>query len=188
MIRAGFVSLVQAIKMMTNPPEGMNSEEARYQAVKIMTAGLIGAASLGLSAGIEKLLQAIPGLQPLMMLPIPSFGGEPRTVSDIIAVTLSALLGGLLTTVTLYFMDKFRQDGRKTKLQIQLVYKSGLVVDYKVAQTWFALKDAYAFLEKDATETAQKIIRAKNEIEESIAQVTSSGDDFTAALSRLKRA
>ena len=35
MIRAGFVSLVQAIKVIINPPEGMSSEEARYQAVKL---------------------------------------------------------------------------------------------------------------------------------------------------------
>ncbi|MDR1971271.1 MAG: hypothetical protein LBQ46_05065 [Treponema sp.] len=36
MIRAGFVSLVQAIKIMANPPVGMDREEANYQALKIL--------------------------------------------------------------------------------------------------------------------------------------------------------
>jgi hypothetical protein len=92
--------------MLTNPPEGMDREGANYQALKILTAGLIGAASLGLSACIEKLLQPIPVLQPLMMFPIPSFGKKPRTVNGILSVTISALAGGLLTTIVLYFMDK----------------------------------------------------------------------------------
>lgn len=154
MIRAGFVSLVQATKIMLNPPEGMPKEEVGYQALKILTAGLIGAASLGLSAGIEKLLQSIPGLQPLMMFPIPFPGETPRTISDILAVTLSALVGGLLTTIVLYYMDKIRDDSKKEKLQIQLVNQSGVVVQYKIAQTWMVLDESYRTLQNVAMDYA----------------------------------
>ena len=146
MIRAGFVSLCQAIKLMVHHPEDMTQYEANYQAIKILTAGLIGALSLGLSASIEKFLQAIPGLQPIMMFPIPSFGGEPRTVSDIIAVTLSAVVGGLVTTIVLYYMDRFMLSGKKDKLQIQLVSTSGVVVQCQIAKGWCSLYDAYDFL------------------------------------------
>lgn len=146
MIRAGFVSLCQAIKLMVHHPEDMTQDEANYQAIKILTAGLIGALSLGLSASIEKFLQAIPGLQPIMMFPIPSFGGEPRTVSDIIAVTLSAVVGGLVTTIVLYYMDRFMLSGKKDKLQIQLVSTSGVVVQCQIAKGWCSLYDAYDFL------------------------------------------
>jgi hypothetical protein len=166
MIRAGFVSLVQAIKIMANPPVGMDREEANYQALKILTAGLIGAASLGLSAGIEKFLQAIPGLQPLMMFPIPSFGGEPRTVSDIIAVTLSALAGGILSTVALYFMDKCRQDEKNSRIHIQLVNQSGIVAQYNIAKTWYVIDDAYNFLGKNVVEAVNTSIQMKSEIDE----------------------
>jgi hypothetical protein len=178
MIRAGFVSLCQAVKMLVNPPAGMDREEANYQALKILTAGLIGAASLGLSAGIEKLLQAIPGLQPLMMFPIPSIGKEPRTVSDILAVTLSALAGGLLTTIVLYFMDKCRGAGKKDKLQIQLVAQSGVVVQYKIAQTWCVMGEAYQFLGEKIIEGATSLRAAHDEIEESNIEVSEAVDDF----------
>jgi 5-methylcytosine-specific restriction endonuclease McrA len=178
MIRAGFVSLCQAVKMLTNPPEGMDREEANYQALKILTAGLIGAASLGLSAGIEKLLQSIPGLQPLMMFPIPSFGKNPRTVSDILSFTISALAGGLLTTIALYFMDKCREAGKKDKLQIQLISQGGVVVQYKIAQTWCVLYDAYQFLEKKIIEDVTMLKETNNEIEESGKEAAKAVNDF----------
>ncbi|MDR2534564.1 MAG: hypothetical protein LBD29_00850 [Treponema sp.] len=178
MIRAGFVSLWQAVKMLVNPPEGMDREEAHYQALKILTAGLIGAASLGLSAALEKLLQSIPGLQPLMMFPIPAIGGETRTVSDALAVTLSALAGGLLTTIVLYFMDKCRNNGKKDKLQIQLVAQSGVVVQYKIAQTWCVLDDAYHFLGEKVIEGAIAIKMTKEVIERSSQEADKSVKDF----------
>jgi hypothetical protein len=187
MIRAGFVSLCQAVKMLVSPPAGMDREDANYQALKILTAGLIGAASLGLSAGIEKLLQSIPGLQPLMMFPIPSIGKEPRTVSDILAVTLSALAGGLLTTIVLYFMDKCRNAGKKDKLQIQLVAQSGVVVPYKIAQTWCVMGEAYYFLDEKVFEGAMMLKAAHDEIKASKAEADRNINDFHNAVEKLRQ-
>lgn len=187
MIRAGFVSLVKAVKIMANPPKGMSQEEARYQAAKIMIAGLIGVASLGLSAGIEKFLQVIPGLAPIMIFSIPSFGGELRTVSDIIAVTLSSLLGGLLATLAIYLMDRFRREGQKNKLQIQMVYQSGVVVDYKVAQSWLVLNDAYSFFANRAIETLEVASKAEADINDSIDEVRKSSDGYSVAVERMRK-
>jgi hypothetical protein len=187
MIRAGFVSLCQAVKILVNPPAGMDREEANYQVLKILTAGLIGAASLGLSAGIEKLLQAIPGLQPLMMFPIPSVGKEPRTVSDILAVTLSALAGGLLTTIALYFMDKCRNARKKDKLQIQLVAQSGIVVQYKIAQTWCVMDEAYRFFGEEVVEGAATLKAAYDEINESAERSSTSVNDYHNFVRKIKQ-
>jgi len=187
MIRAGFVSLCQAIKMLANPPAGMDREEANYQALKILTAGLIGAASLGLSAGIEKLLQAIPGLQPLMMFPIPSFGGEQRTVSDIIAVTLSALAGGLLTTIVLYFMDKCRAEAKKDKLRIQLMTQSGVVVQYKIAQTYCVLADGYNFVFNHAEQEMKRLNETYQAIQESGKAVDEAANEYEDVIKKIKQ-
>lgn len=186
MIRAGFVSLCQAVKMLAKPPEGIDSEEANYQALKILTAGLIGAASLGLSAGIEKLLQAIPGLQPLMMFPVPSIGKEPRTVSDILAITLSALAGGILTTIVLYFMDKCRAEGKKDKLRIQLMTQSGVVVQYKIAQTYCVLADAYTFIGDHAEYEMTALAETMSKIQESGKTVDRAADKYEGTLRKLR--
>lgn len=185
MIRAGFVSLVQAVKIIVNPPENMTFEEASYQAAKIMIAGLIGAASLGLAAAVEKFLQAIPGLQPIMMFPIPFL--ENQTVSDILAVTLTSVLAGVVTTIVIYSMDKFRENSRKSKLQIQLVRKSGMVVEYKNIQSWFVLKDAYIFLDKLNDETIKKIQNTKEQLEDSKKELKNSRDLLNEKMLELKQ-
>lgn len=186
MIRAGFVSLCQAIKLLANPPEDMPAEEIHYQALKILTTGIIGAASLGLSAVIEKGLQGIPGLQPLMMFQIPSIGREQRTVSDVIAVTLSSLAGGLVTTIVLYFMDKCRASAKHDKLQIQLITQSGVVVQCEVADTWCTMDDAYKFFKMKVLETAQMFKKTESELNksfETVKQATASRED---AMSKLR--
>ena len=185
MIRAGFVSLVQAVKIMVNPPENMTFEEASYQAAKIMITGLIGAASLGLAAAVEKFLQAIPGLQPIMMFPIPFL--ENQTVSDILAVTLTSVLAGVVTTIVIYSMDKFRENSRKSKLQIQLVRKSGMVVEYKNIQSWFVLKDAYMFLDKVNDEAIEKIKNTEEQLNNSKKEIKNSRDLLNEKMLELKQ-
>lgn len=185
-IRAGFVSLCQAVKIIASPPVGMDREEVNYQALKILTAGLIGAASLGLNAAIEKLLEAVPGLQPLMMFPVPFPGQEPRTVSDILATTLSALAGGLLTTVALYFMDKARNAAKKDKLQIQLVTQSGVVVQYKISQTWLVLDDSYYVLHTSIAEGVKLCIQTKQVLEVINQETIKAVDGFSIAVDKLR--
>jgi len=183
MIRAGFVSLCQAVKMLVNPPEGMDREEANYQALKILTAGLIGAASLGLSAAIETFLKAIPGLQPLMLFPIPLIN---KTVSDVVAVTLSALAGGILTTIVLYFMDKCRAEAKKDKLRIQLITQSGVVVQYKIAQTYCVLADAYNFISSRADNEMKRLTNTYSAMQEHGKTVDDAADDYENTLSKLR--
>ncbi|QPH92453.1 hypothetical protein [Campylobacter concisus] len=182
-IRAGFVSLVQAIKILANPPADMPKDEINYQALKVLTAGLIGALSLGLTEGIEKLLLSVPVLTPIMSLPLP-FGDQ--TIGDAIAVTLSAMCGGLLTTVALYFMDKAQRETKESKIQIQLMAKSGEIVHMKVAQTWVVLGEAYDEFFNDAKQSYAKFEQAKLEINQSTKQASESVENFSKTMANLR--
>lgn len=185
-IRAGFVSLVQALKVLVNPPAGMSPEEARFEAVKVMVAGVVGAASLGLNAAIENMLLAIPGLQPLMMIPIPAVGGEARTVSDALAVTLSAVFGGVVTTIAIYLLDSLRTGGLKDKLEVQLLAQSGLLVQYSSAKSWFVLRDAYTGLEVDVSDYRESVLVTKSEIDSSLRAVDIAEQGRITALEKLR--
>jgi len=182
-IRAGFVSLVQAIKILANPPADMPKDEINYQALKVLTAGLIGALSLGLTEGIEKLLLSVPVLTPIMSLPLP-FGDQ--TIGDAIAVTLSAMCGGLLTTVTLYFMDKAQRGTKESKIQIQLMAKSGEIVHMKAAQTWVVLGEAYDEFFNDAKQSYAKFEQVKLEINQSTKQASESVENFSKTMANLR--
>ena len=182
-IRAGFVSLVQAIKILANPPADMPKDEINYQALKVLTAGLIGALSLGLTEGIEKLLLSVPVLTPIMSLPLP-FGDQ--TIGDAIAVTLSAMCGGLLTTVALYFMDKAQRGTKESKIQIQLMAKSGEIVHMKAAQTWVVLGEAYDEFFNDAKQSYAKFEQVKLEIKQSTKQASESVENFSKTMANLR--
>lgn len=183
MIRAGFVSLTEAIKIMVHPPEGMPREEVNYQALKILTAGLIGAATMGLSAGIDSLLLSIPGLQPLMAFPIPLVN---RTVSDVLSVTLSALAGGILTTIALYYMDKIYMTEKKAKLSLCIAAQSGVVAKYQVLASWSALKDGYGYVYQEAARTKDTIEVQNQEMTKSGAIADAAITSVDAALADLK--
>ncbi len=187
MIRAGFLSLVQALKVLARPPEGMSGEDARFEALKILTAGIIGALTLGLSASIEKMLQAIPGLQPFMLFTIWSREGEPTTVSDILAVTLSGIAGGLLTTIAIYLLDQLRNGAIANKLEIQLINQSGLLVEYSSARSWLALHDAYEQFHSDVQQMWNNSVLAHQSISEGSERVRKSRDGLNAALEKLQQ-
>lgn len=183
MIRAGFVSLTEAIKIMVHPPEGMSREEVNYQALKILTAGLIGAASMGLSAGIEKLLLSVPGLQVLMTFPIPMIN---RTVGDVLSVTLSALAGGILTTIALYFMDKVYMAEKKNKLSLCIAAQSVVVGKCQVMASWNVLKEGYGYVYKEAVRTNDTIEAVDREVSESGVKADAALGSVGAALEDLR--
>ncbi len=187
MIRAGFVSLVQALKLLARPPAGMSRADAGFEALKILTAGVIGALSLGLSASIEKLLQAIPGLQPLMLFPVVSGDGEPTTVSDILAVTLSGIVGGLLSTIAIYLLDQLRNGALANKLDIQLISQSGLLVEYSTARSWLTLHDAYGQFESDARELWYDSQQAQSLINQGSQQISDARNKRNSAMEKLRQ-
>lgn len=178
MIRAGFVSICNALKVMTNPPYGMTREDADYEAAKIIITGIIGALSLGLSACIEKFLQSIPGLQPLMMFPIPSLGTEQRTVSDALAVTLSAIAGGVVSTVVIYFMDKIRCENEKNKLRIQIAYKSQEALELAKTSVYSKLAEAFGFIRKISEDTTYAQQAAMEEEQKSFEKLDKASKDL----------
>jgi len=187
MIRAGFVSMVQAFKLIANPPEGMSKQEARFEALKVLTAGVIGALSLGLSAMIEKALQAIPGLQPIMMFTVSSTDGELTTVSDVLAVALSGIAGGLLATIAVYLLDQLQNGAIANKLEIQLVNQSGVVVEYSAARSWISLHDAYGKLQEDAQELWSETVQASQSLKMSAHRVHESKAGLNSAMEKLRQ-
>jgi len=189
MIRAGFVSIVQAVRILANPPVGMPAEEVRYQALKVLVTGLIAAGSLGLSAAIEKCLQAIPcpPFQAIMAFPIPDLFGRSLTISDFVATLLSGIVGGLISTIVVYYMDKFRQKSKEEKIKFQLVTQSGVVVQYKIAQTWLVLDGAQKYMDNLHNEDIETLKWTAEEIAESGRKADEAISSFKDTVSRFKQ-
>lgn len=160
-ICAGFVSIVQAAKILANPPKDMPKDEVGFAALKILTTGLIGALSLGLAEGIEKLLLSVPALTPIMAFPVPIIN---ESIGTILSTTLSAIIGGLLSTIAIYYMDKWASGKKESNLQIQIMTKSGEVANLKLQENWLVLWDGYDAVLGGAERTMGSIEQLRNTI------------------------
>lgn len=163
-IRAGFTSLYQAIKIIVNPPKDMPKEDVMFEASKVFVAGLIGAVAMLSSEAIKTWLLSIPGLNAVLILPIP-FTSE--TIGDALSLCVSAAMGAILSTIAIYYMDKYASKEKESRIQIQIMAQSGVVVQYNIAQTWFCLYDAYAYFNKAVQESRQTLQEASTQITQS---------------------
>ncbi len=171
-IRAGFTSLWQAVKIITNPPKDIPKEDIYYEASKIMVTGLISATAMLGSETLNKLLTSVPILGPVMQFPIP-FTGEKndqgelvnfQTIGDALSLCITSACGAVLSTIAIFYMDKWRNDSKIGSLQIQLVAQNGVVMHYKIAQTWFVLGDAYNLFGQVMERGSQNLVILKNKV------------------------
>ncbi|EAL5543334.1 hypothetical protein DRB15_07100 [Campylobacter coli] len=171
-IRAGFTSLWQAVKIITNPPKDIPKEDIYYEASKIMVTGLISATAMLGSETLNKLLTSVPILGPVMQFPIP-FTGEKndqgelvnfQTIGDALSLCITSACGAVLSTIAIFYMDKWRNDSKIGSLQIQLVAQNGVVMHYKIAQTWFVLGDAYNLFGQAMERGSQNLVILKNKV------------------------
>lgn len=158
-IRAGFTSLYQAVKKLfdKNTPEN----ERLFEASKIFVAGLIGTVTMLSGEYITKWLYAIPGLNVILGIPLPFLD---ETIGDALGLCISAALGAVLSTIAIYYMDKWANDKKIAGLQIQMMTKSGEIVQYKLMQTWFVLQDGYDAVLAGAERTMSSIEQLRNTI------------------------
>lgn len=158
-IRAGFTSLYQAVKKLfdKNTPEN----ERLFEASKIFVAGLISAVTMLSGEYITKWLYAIPGLNVILGIPLPFLD---ETIGDALGLCISAALGAVLSTIAIYYMDKWANDKKIAGLQIQMMTKSGEIVQYKLMQTWFVLQDGYDAVLAGAERTMGSINQLRNTI------------------------
>lgn len=172
LIRAGFGSLIRAIKILANPPANMPKEDVAFEAAKVFVAGIITALNFLFAEGIDKLIKTIcPFLAP---------------ISEPVSITMSALIGGILSTVALYYLDKWRSKDKEAKIQVQIMTKSGEIVQFKLAQSYFVLKDAYEYLGFAWQKTAQNLQSAQNEIEASSLRVKTSLNELDSKMNELR--
>lgn len=158
-IRAGFASLYQAVKKLfdKNTPEN----ERLFEASKIFVAGLISAVTMLSGEYITKWLYAIPGLNVILGIPLPFLD---ETIGDALGLCISAALGAVLSTIAIYYMDKWANDKKIAGLQIQMMTKSGEIVQYKLMQTWFVLQDGYDAVLAGSERTMGSINQLRNTI------------------------
>lgn len=93
LIRQGFFSIIKAVKILTNPPEGMSRNQIFHEAGKIIIAGL------GVSIGIlmEETIDKIPAMKFTKSIPV---------IGELLYSTIFGLMTALVTSLGLWGWDK----------------------------------------------------------------------------------
>lgn len=161
-IRAGFASLCQAVKVLFD--KNIPQDERMSAAAKVFITGIIGAFAMLSSEFITKWLYTIPGLNAILVVPLP-FSNE--TIGEALGLCISAALGAVLSTIAVYYMDKFTSKNKENKLQVQIMTKSGEVANLKIMQTWFAFSDGFEYIAQEADSFGRSIAQTRQEIAKS---------------------
>lgn len=179
-IRAGFNSLYQAVKKLfdKNTPQ----DERLFEASKIFVAGLIGAFTMLGAEFITKWLYTIPALNVILAIPLPFLN---ETIGDALGLCISAALGAVLSTIAIYYMDKWANDKKIAGLQIQMIAQSGIVVRCEVIKSWFATLDAWRFLSFAIDDTQRKLNSARHIIKSANDEAQQSIDELQNTLKAL---
>lgn len=187
-IRAGFASLYDAIKTLfdKNIPEN----ERMFKASKIFVAGLISAFTMLSAEAITKFLMTIPGLNAILGFPLPFSSvdddGNPVTnIGDALGLCISAALGAVLSTIAIYYMDKWANDRKIAGLQIQMMTQSGVIVKYEVVKTQFALLDAWRFFGLCVQDSRAKLESSAKAIAQSSDKTQKSINELEAEMQKL---
>ena len=138
----------------------MPSEDVIFEASKVFVSGVISALSMLASESIKTWLLTIPGLNAILILQIPL---SSDTIGDALSLSISAAMGAVLSTIAVYYMDKFRNDSKQLILEAQIMTKGNEVAQYKTALAMLDLADAWRF---EAMITSQTFKCLENDVAE----------------------
>jgi hypothetical protein len=102
-IREGIYSLFRAVKLLLFPPENMSYEEAMHEAKKLIAAGLIVSLGVMIEESVAAFIKKIPIMMPF---------------SDTLSAIFVGAITGLAITMTVYHIDKNKNDKDAIKLLI----------------------------------------------------------------------
>ena len=111
---------------------------------------------------------------------------ENETILGAVALCLTAALGAILSTIAIYYIDKWASDSKESRLQLQIMGKSGELVQLKVAQSWFVLHNAWQFTLGITQSTINKINEAQEAIAKSSQETKESFNDVDSAMAKLR--
>ncbi|OHD96451.1 MAG: lactate permease [Sulfurimonas sp. RIFCSPHIGHO2_12_FULL_36_9] len=102
-IREGMFSLFRAIKLLLFPPENMTTEDAMHEAKKLIATGLIVSLGVMIEESVAAFIKTIPIMMPF---------------SDTLSAIFVGAITGLAITMTVYHIDKNKNDKDAIKLLI----------------------------------------------------------------------
>ena len=180
-IRAGFASLCEAGKKLFD--KSIPKDERINAAAKVFVAGIIGAFAMLSSEVIKTWLMSMPPLTSILALPLPFLN---ETIGDALALCISATLGAVLSTIAIYYIDKYTGKDKESRLKVQIMTKSGEVVNFQIQRTWLLFSDGFDTLANMADSFGNSFTQTKKAIAKSGTETDTALDAWEKDLKELE--
>lgn len=169
-IREGTLAVVKSVKLIVSPPEGMAGTEIAVEVLKLLSGGLVVAATLTLQEVASKMLEST------ILSP---FAQE-------IAGVLVGILSGTLGLLTVLTFDKLKGHIAFQNKALADVHRGYSIALLRIKQTIFLGQQAEEYVRKDITEGHLLLDESKQKIDDSSRKADESINEFRSALDRLK--
>lgn len=101
-VKKGFSAIVQAIKLLVNPPENMTGAQKADAIVKILATTVISAAGIALDAWLSTIFEKFPML-------------------DFLSPVITSVITGLISALAVYLIDKIDIFGAKQEMRVDRI-------------------------------------------------------------------
>ena len=164
-IREGTLAVVKSVKLIVSPPEGMAGTEIAAEVMKLLSGGLVSAATLTLIEAVAKVLE----------------GSILSPFAQEIAGVLVGILSGLLGLLTVLAFDKLRD---------HIAFRCKALVDLHRGQavSLLRIRQAIVVLDQGYSHIESSNVRMHLQIEESKARLVESSRSVDDAIEGMSRA
>ena len=151
------------------------------QQTKVFASGLIITST---TLGVTTLGETLRVNFPFLAVPLPS--AEDETIISAVEISLIAAIGAICSTIVIHYIDKWTSNSKESRLQLQIMGKSGEVVQLKTAQSYMVLHDAWQSTLNITESTINKINEAQEAIAKSLQKTQESSNELDSALAKLR--
>ncbi|WP_303747849.1 hypothetical protein [Stenotrophomonas pigmentata] len=170
-IRESTLAVIRSIKLIALPPEGMSGSDIAMEVLKLLSGGLVTAATLLLQESVAKAIESIPLLTPF--------------AQDISSV-LVAILSGTMGLLTVLAFDRLKEHIAFQNKQLADVHRGHAVAHLKMKQTLMMFDHSYAHVVATTTQMQLELSSTWMEIEESSQHAHVAIDGYASAVDKLR--
>ncbi len=170
-IRESTLAVLRSIKLIAMPPAGMSGGDIAMEVLKLLSGGLVTAATLLLQESVAKAIETIPLLTPF---------------AQDIAGVLVAILGGTMGLLTVLAFDRLKEHIAFQNKQLADVHRGQAIAQLKVKQTLLLLDHSQQHVIASTGQMQLRLDQTWMDIDDTAVQASAAVDGYASAVGQLR--
>jgi hypothetical protein len=170
-IRECTLAVVRSVKLIVAPPAGMSGQEIVIEVLKLLSGGIVTAATLLLQESVAKALESFPLFAPF---------------AQDIATVLVAILSGTMGLLTVLCFDRLKSHIAFRNKELADVHRGQAVAFLKVVQTRAMIDQAASHMSTTTAQLELRLTESWAVVEEESSKADAAISDYGSSIERLR--